>query len=226
MKPGTWAILTLLLFALGGCAHSTPTADPISAAEHLGRAEALIRGRDFPAAAEELTLALRQNPRAAEVRLRRGELLEALGDDRGARDNYEDGLKFLEAESPLYPEMAYRLAYLFLDKLDKPKRASALVSSLGETTAERADLQAVMALGDGAPREALALLTPALLDAPSRPMIPRILFHAAQAYDLLGEEDLTRSTLFQAINHSENLALTREIEVFWNRLNSKAERRR
>lgn len=220
MKPATLALLALLLFALGGCAHRNPQSDPISAAEHQGRAEALIRGRDFPAAAEELTFALRQIPRSAELRLRRGELLEALGDYREARDNYQEGLKLLETDSPLYPEMTYRLAFLLLDKLGKPKRARVLASSLGKAAAERADLQAVMALRDGAPREALALLTPALLDAPSRPMIPRILFHAAQAYDLLGEEDLTRSTLFQAINHSENLALTRDIEVFWNRLNS------
>jgi tetratricopeptide (TPR) repeat protein len=223
MKPATLALLALLLFALGGCAHRNPQADPISAAEHQGRAEALIRGRNYPGAAEELTLALRQNPRSAELRLRRGELLEALGDYREARDNYQEGLKFLEAESPLYPEMTYRLAFLLLDKLDKPKRARVLASSLGKAAAERADLQAVMALREGAPREALALLTPALLDAPSRPMIPRILFHAAQAYNLLGEEDLTRSTLFQAINHSENLSLTRDIEIFWNRLNSETE---
>lgn len=212
------AALLLLFLTLAGCALLRPPPDPAAAQAHRNRAENLIFTKDYPAAAQELALAIHANPDDGDLYLRHGEVLEALGKNREARATFEKGRKIVAPGDALREELTYRLALLLVAKLDETVTAQKLMDELPEGAVARRDVEATLALNEGRGREALRLLNEALEQKPTRERAARILYHAAQAYRLLGDNDNATGALYQAINLTSALALTADIEALWHTL--------
>jgi tetratricopeptide (TPR) repeat protein len=210
-------LLTLCLLLPAGCALFAG-APPGTAEEHRSRAEGLVSSRDYAGAADELAHALRLAPRDGELYLRAGEVLEAADRSQEAADIYDRGRRALPADEPLQAELAWRLALLQALRLDRPQRAEELLPALPAASAARADLEGVLALAEGKPREALILFSSALQRGPQKQTAAAILYHAALAYHRLGDEKNTFGSLYQAINLAEHLGLTRDIEAFFRAL--------
>lgn len=210
--------LFLPLFLLSGCAGKTP--DSRTAEEHRQRAEELVFAKDYSGAADELNLALRQEPGEGSLYLRLGELLEVLGETEDARGIYEKGMRTIAKDTSRHREIAYRLALLYASKLNRPEQARELLAEFPEGSVVRFDLEAAIAIAEGDGREALGLLNQALQQKVAKPMAARILFHAAQAYDLLGDQESTSKSLYQAINIADQLGTVKDIETFWREWNS------
>lgn len=212
--------LFLPLFLLSGCAGMTP--DSRTAEEHRQRAEELVFAKDYSGAADELDLALRQEPGVGSLYLRLGELLEVLGETEDARGIYEKGMRTIAKDTSRHREIAYRLALLYASKLNRPEQARELLAEFPEGSVVRFDLEAAIAIGEGDGRKALSLLNQALRQEVVKTMAARILFHAAQAYDLLGDQEKTSKSLYQAINAANELGLVKDIEDFWRGLHPDA----
>lgn len=222
MKPATLALLALLLLALGGCAHRSPKADPVSAAEHRGRAERLITTKQYHQAAVELNHALRQDPENGALYLRYGDLLESLNDLAGARSCYEKGIEKIKISDPSRIDLTYHLGLLYATKLESEKEARIMLKKLPPGSLQRKNLEAAMTLQDGKGRKTLVLLNEMLKASLPRDMAARVMYQAALAYKLLGDDKNATGSLLKAISYAESLALTRDIEVFWSKLNSEA----
>lgn len=219
-RPAVKAVvlLSLCLTLLSGCVR--PARDPLTAEEHRSRAEQLIVGRDFAAAAAELELALRKTAGDGDLHLRHGEILEAAGRPTEALAAYEKAQRLLSREDPRQQELIYRLALLEAGKLGRAEQAEKRLAELPAGSVPRLDLQGVIALGKGEARQALLLYNEALQQGPAEAMAARILYHASLAYHRLGDVKNTYGTLYQAVNLAKNEALLKEIEDFFKRLNA------
>lgn len=211
-------LLALCLTLLSGCIH--PVSDPLTAEEHRLRAEQLIIGRDFAAAAAELELALRKNAGDGDLHLRHGEILEAAGRPLEALTAYERAQRFLNRDDPRQQELTYRLALLEAGELDRAEQAEKRLAELPEGSIPRLDLQGVIALGKGEARQALLLYNQALQQGPAKDMAARILYHASLAYHRLGDVKNAYGMLYRAVNLADNEALLKEIELFFKQLNA------
>jgi tetratricopeptide (TPR) repeat protein len=219
MKPATLALLTLLLFALGGCTIFAPKPDPVSASEHQTRAERLIINKQYQQAAVELDLALRKNPERADLYLRYGDLLESLSELAGARSCYETALKKTPPTDPARIDLTYQLGLLYATKLESEEQARIILKKLPHNSLPRKNLEAALTLQDGDGRKTLILLNEMLQTSLPRDMAARVMYQAALAYHLIGDAKNATGSLLKAISYAENLALTRDIEIFWNKLN-------
>lgn len=214
MKPSALLALCLLL---AGCALLGRAPDPAAAKAHRDRAEALIFTGQYPEAEQELAAAVGADPTDGALHLRRAEILEALGRDGEARAVLTRGRK-AAADGPVREELSYRLALLHALKLDAPPDARRLLAGLPEGSVPRLDVEAVLAVGEGRGRDALVLLNRALEQKPVRERGARILYHAALAYRLLGDPESANGALYQAINLTKDLGLTKDIEGVWRDL--------
>ncbi|BCR04363.1 hypothetical protein DESUT3_14320 [Desulfuromonas versatilis] len=206
----------LFLCLLSSCAGSLPQAARLNAGECLARAEEAIAQRNYDEAAGYLDAAIHKEPHNAAAYLRHGEVLRVLGKDRQARSTYRAALKNLP-DSPEKSEAAYHLALLQALKFDTLREALSLIPGLAEDSAEKLDLQGVVALQQRKFREALQYLSRAQQFAGVQRM-GLVLYHASLAYHGLGDPENARASLFHAINQTDNLAEVKDIERFYAQL--------
>lgn len=222
MRPIALATLLLASLLLVSCTGMLYQHDPRSAEEHRNQAEALIFAGDHAGAAAAMAMAIRKNPYQESYYLRHGEILEALGESKKARKTYLRGRRQAQEDSDAHRAFTYHLGLLYAGKLEELDDAGRLLEELPPESDRRHDLQAAILLEENENREALRLLNLALAGGTSKEMAGRILFHAARAYVQLGDLETATKTLYQAINLSENLGLTRDIERLWQQLKETA----
>lgn len=218
MKP----LFLSVIFLCTGCAF-LQRPDPPMAETFRQEAEALVVQQDYAAAAERFAAAIRLHSDSGTLYLRRGELLERNDCPAKARRNYQTGLKKISADDPLRPELVHRLALLLALKLDSAAEARPLLLQLPIDSPRRDDLLGVLASIEGNQREALLRFNAALAQNPDKNLVATILYHAALAYQRLGDEKNTSGSLYNAINFTSNLATARDIENLWNRLKAGGE---
>lgn len=215
MRPT--AALALLCCLLSGCSLLV-TADPEAAREHRNRAEELIYAEDYAGGAAELHHALRKAPRDGALYLRLTEIQERLGADRDAAATCAKGRRRLAEEDPKRLELAYRQALLSALKLGEGETAMKLRERLPKGSIRQLDVDAALALTGGRGRDALLLLNRALAQRPTTGTAARILYHAARAYQILGDPENANGALYRAINLTDDLALTEDIDTLWKAL--------
>jgi hypothetical protein len=94
-----------------------------------------------------------------------------------------------------------------------------MLKKLPHSSLPRKNLEAALTLQDGDGRKTLILLNEMLQTSLPRDMAARVMYQAALAYHLIGDAKNATGSLLKAISYAENLALTRDIEIFWNKLN-------
>jgi tetratricopeptide (TPR) repeat protein len=202
----------LLLLLLTGCARDP---DPQASLEELrNRAELLARAGQRAEAAAVLHRAIRLQPYNTALYLRQGEFFEASGAARQAAGVYESARKAVPAEHPDQPELAYRLALLYALPLGRPEAARQLLHHLPPDSPQHHDLLGLLACTNGDGRAALEAFNTALRQPLPSDLAARILFHAALAYQLLGDERNTYGSLYRAVGLTEHLGLMYEMRVF------------
>ncbi len=209
-----------LLFAgccllLGACAVMAPKPDPQLGEQQRLRAEQLIKGRQYQAAAEALDQAVINLPQDHQLALRYGEVLEAI--DRTA-DAVEVYRQALERGPDKQEELRYRTALLFALQLDNLTAARTLQQALPQNSLAANDLQAVILTRSGQPRQALIRLATLIKTVHSEDQTAHIAYHAALAYQALGDAENEFLSLYQAINRAEHLGLIHQIELYWQQL--------
>jgi len=209
--------LWILLALLGACTALGPAPDPELGRQHRDRAEQLIKGHDYEAAAGELAAAFANLPGDNDTALRYGEVLEALGKPRDAAGVYQKAL--LNEKGP-NDSLRYRLALLQALQLDQLASAIDLHQQLSPGTFEAQDLRAVITLRQGHPRQALISLAGLAKATHADDQVAHIAYHATLAYQALGAKDAAMSSLYQAINHAENIGLIYLIKRYWEQPNS------
>jgi tetratricopeptide (TPR) repeat protein len=207
-------LVFLLLFT--GCAAVAP--DPQTAENFRRQAEELVAVRDFITAADRLGQAIDYQPEDSSLYLRRGELLERSGDLNAARRIYRRALNLLPDADPQRPEIIHHLALLYALKLDGIGKARGLLPELPEGSAARADLLGVLALQGERGKEALQHFDQALARNPGDELAAAILYHASLASYGLGDEKTTLGNLYQAAMRTSSPALSRDIEILWERI--------
>lgn len=207
--------LLLMLLALP---HGPSLAAATSSTDALHReAQELLIGKDYVGAAAKLEVAIAQNPHQASSYLQLCDVLEALGQNAEAQKTLQQGINSAAAQDPLQAQMKYRSALLAALKLDDRKTAEAMVKTL-PASAEKSDLQGVLALLDQQTKAALDRFVEALPQAADQNAEARIHYHAALAHHGAEDLDNAMASLFNAINKATNLALIKDIERLWSEL--------
>ncbi len=219
MRARYFLLLSLLLASLSGCAAFPRIDESLSADQYRERADVQIFKKDYLGAARSLEAAIRKDPTDGALYLKHGEILEILGRDRQARTTYRQALEAARP-APENEQIAWRLALLLALKLSDPAAAKQTLPHFAEGSLERTDLEGVLALQQGRLGEAIERFGEALKLAGEQ-YTARILYHAALAYNEMGEEEKTFISLFHAINQARNLADEKDIERFYNRLTEK-----
>jgi len=218
-------LLTLFLagFLLAACSTPRlpppPTGDPDVALLAREEAETLIRAIDYPGATEMLALAYRQTPDDLPLVLRYGELLEATGQPDRAAAVYRTALQGGgSAASEEVRELRYRLALASLYHLDDAQAARQQLEQLNRASHQALDLQACLLLFDGRADAAISQLRLALELARETRHKAEPAYHLALALEKQGRRSEAIESLYTAINDSEHLGLTRDIETLWKQL--------
>lgn len=207
--------LLLMLWALA--AGPSQTAAAASAEALQNEAQELIVGKDYVGAAAKLEVAIAQDPQQAATYLQLCDVLEALGQNAEAQKTLQQGIKTAAAQDPLQPQLTYRSGLLAALKLGDRKTAEAVVKAL-PASAEKSDLQGVLALLDKQTKPALDRFVEALPLAAGQDAEARIHYHAALAHHGADDLDNAMASLFNAINKATNLALIKDIEKLWSEL--------
>jgi tetratricopeptide (TPR) repeat protein len=205
-----------LLLLLTGCS-LLASPDPQRADAYRLRAETAVAEKDYRGGADLLRKALPYAPHDGSLALRQGELLERIGDLRGARKTYRRGLKHAGKTSQ-QQILAWRLGLLLALQLDAPAKAQPLLEQIPAGTPWRADLLGVLALQDARPREALLHFNQALAAAGDEQTAATVLYHVALAYSRVGDEKNTLGSLFHAINRADHLGVIGDLERLWDAL--------
>jgi len=218
-------LLTILLAACLLAACSTPrlppppTGDPDIALLAREEAEALIRAIDYPGATEMLALAFRQTPDDLPLALRYGELLEATGQPDQAAAVYRQTLRGGASDAnEEVRELRYRLALASLYHLGDAQAARQQLELLNRASQQALDLQACLLLHDGQVDTAISQLRLALGLAREPRHKAEPAYHLALALEKQGRRSEATEMLYTAINDSDHLGLTRDIETLWKRL--------
>lgn len=216
LQPTIRAIVLLLLLLplTSGPAQAAATA---SADSPQNEAQELIIGKDYVGAAAKLEVAIAKDPRQAAPYLQLCDVLEALGQNAEAHKTLLQGIKEVAAQDPMQRQMNYRSGLLAALKLGDRKSAEAVVKALPES-AEKSDLQGVLALLDQQTKPALDRFVEALPRAADQDAEARIHYHAALAHHGAQDLDNAMASLFNAINKATNLALIKDIETLWSEL--------
>lgn len=216
LPPTTRAFsLLLMLWAL---AMGPNLAAAAASADALQKeAQELIVGKDYVGAAAKLEVAIAQNPQQTAPYLQLCDVLEALGQNAEAQKTLQQGIKTAAAQDPLHRQLTYRSGLLAALKLGDRKTAEAVVKGL-PASAEKSDLQGVLALLDKQTKPALDRFVEALPLAADQDAEARIHYHAALAHHGADDLDNAMASLFNAINKATNLALIKDIEKLWSEL--------
>lgn len=213
------ALLTCAV--IGGCvALAPPPADPAAAEARFAEAEQAIRSGDRELATTLLHAAEAADPTNPRTYLRLGLLLELAADPAGADAAYRRGLA-RTTDTPERHELAYRGALVAAFKLADRERPREVLKTLPEDDPRRDDLAAVVALGDGDGRAALALLNQARKHPLTAEQGAQLNYHAALAYLLLGESELSLTALYNAVNLADRHPIVREIEQLREQIKSR-----
>lgn len=208
---------SLALLFLFACA-TAPKDPSVTVAEHLQRTDAMIRQHQYPEAEEELAQALLKDPARGELYLKLGDLLQVMDEPAAAARRYRQGLARLEKDDPQLVPLSHRLALVLALKQGRVKDAEGRVSSLPPASWQRADAKGAIAVAEGSPRQALKDFNRALSSSPDPFAAAWVRYHAALAYEKLGDTGNAVRMLYDAINYSKNIALSRDIEVLFLQL--------
>ena len=211
------ASLLLTSLLLTGCAMFAPK-DPRPVAEIVAAAEDLVARKAYHDASELYAKAIAKESGNGSYYLRRGELLEVLGDVKEARGVYKKGMNNVSATAPEHQLLIYNLALLCATDLYDLDTAEALLEKLPLGTVPRLDLAAFLYLQTGQTEEALKMLNQALPRAEDPNQKALILYHAALIYDQYHDEKNTFTSLYHAINSATNLGVIRKIETLWMKI--------
>lgn len=213
-----WRLLVtaVLLLLLTACSWSSSAKQERQAQlqQHLAAGEAAWQGRDYASARDAYGAAHLLAPADAALAFRLGVIHEHLGNYAEAADLYRTALQGKKLPDELRHEMTYRLALLEAFRLDGAAQLPALLVTLPPASPYAADLQAVLALLAGDGRKALAALNEARTLPLSQELSSIILYHAARAYYLTGEDDRALQSLFEAINRAGYAPISRDISEF------------
>lgn len=222
--PNTTArlfVVLLVVILMGGCTlMRTPPTDPAVADDRFFEAEQAIRTGDLQGADGLLQAAEEADPLNPRTYLRLGNLLELAMDPPRAAAAYRRGIAHAQGTSEL-AELAYRCGLLAALKLDDRKLARELLSSLPQNDPRREDLAAALAIAEGDGRTALAHLNQARNHPVTAEQGALLSYHAARAYQLLGDIDHARTALYSAVNLAGRTAIVKDIEQLRNQLNPK-----
>ncbi len=203
--------LSLLLW-LSACAPA-PDTSGLSAEQHRQQAQKLLEVRDFPAAIEELRLALVGNPNIEDALLY-ADLLESTGAFKKARRSYKKAARYPASEAQKRT-LIYRRALLEATKFDNLKTAGKLAKSLPASDSRFFDLESIQYFKQGQYKQALQKSQQALVKAQNNEEKGWAYFHMAQIYYELRIKRDTFRALFQAINNGRGYHLVTGITDYW-----------
>lgn len=186
------------------------------AADRFNEGEARLAKHDYRAAAIEYLGAWQLDAKKALYALRLGIAREHLQDYAEAAAAYRSGLKVVKNDPALQEELTHRMALLAALRLDQPREFQALLPTLPPESPRAADLRAVAALLAGDGRQALSELNTARRSPLDEELAAIVLYHAARAYHLLGNDANAFENLYQAINHTNYTPVAHDIEEFRN----------
>lgn len=213
----------LLALFLGGCAGITTKDDPRPVEDVVSRAEQLIKGKAYAAAAKQYAIAIRKAPTVGRYYLRRAELLERIDEDEEAHDTYQQALEDVPEDDPDYLQIMHRLALVDANHLLNIDEAEELLKRMPAGSIEKLDLAAFLYYQSSQPDQAILLLNKALERVRSADQKALLLYHAALIYVKLGDQKNTFGSLYYAINNAEHLGLIRDIEQLWVEINKEPE---
>lgn len=201
----------------GACTPQAP--DPyaqLSVAELENLVKVELAKENFSTAADIYRHIVRLEPDNPERYRRHGELLSAASRWDETVDAYRSALKHFPGSTPLIPDIALDLAFVYAIPLHKVNKAEKLLKLIpAERKLDRLDLQGVIAALRNKPRESLKLLHQAAQLVDNTAEAARIDFHSALAFQQLKQEENLYKALYQAVTYSEHLGLSRMIADFW-----------
>lgn len=208
-----------LVLLLGGCAGTPGKNDPRPVGEVVNRAEQLIQGKAYAAAAHQYAIAITKDPTVGRYYLRRAEVLERIDEDKDAYRTYEQAMKMVSEDDPDHLEIMHRLALIDANHLYKLDEAEELLQRMPGTSIERYDTAAFLYYQASQYDESINLLNTALERVRSADQKALLLYHAALVYLKLEDEKNTFGSLYYSINNAEHLGLIRDIEQLWQEIN-------
>jgi tetratricopeptide (TPR) repeat protein len=208
-----------LVLLLGGCAGTPGKNDPRPVGEVVNRAEQLIQGKAYAAAAYQYTIVIAKDPTVGRYYLRRAEVLERIDEDKDAYRTYEQAMKMVSEDDPDHLEIMHRLALIDANHLYKLDEAEELLQRMPGTSIERYDTAAFLYYQASQYDESIELLNTALERVRSADQKALLLYHAALVYLKLEDEKNTFGSLYYSINNAEHLGLIRDIEQLWQEIN-------
>jgi tetratricopeptide (TPR) repeat protein len=213
-------LLLSLLLLTTGCAALFSPPDPRPAEEIVAQAEDLIRRKAYGEAAGLYARAIAKQPNNGSYYLRRSELLEALGRDGEARDNYRDGIKRQPKGASERTELLYRLGLLSAENMQDIDTAEDILAQLPPGSVQRLDLAGYLYFLANQPEEAIKVFNQALAVAQNADQKASVLYHAALIYHALNDEKNATTSLFLAINNATHLGLIHDISAMWSKVNT------
>ncbi len=208
-----------LVLLLGGCAGTPGKNDPRPVGEVVNRAEQLIQGKAYAAAAYQYAIVIAKDPTVGRYYLRRAEVLERIDEDKDAYRTYEQAMKMVSEDDPDHLEIMHRLALIDANHLYKLDEAEELLQRMPGTSIERYDTAAFLYYQASQYDESINLLNTALERVRSADQKALLLYHAALVYLKLEDEKNTFGSLYYSINNAEHLGLIRDIEQLWQEIN-------
>lgn len=217
-----WRILVtaVLFFSFCACSLSTRGEKERLAQLQLqtGAGETAWQARDYTAARTAYRQAQLLAPGDGRLAFRLGYIEEVLGNYSDAADIYRAALKSDGLPAELQYDLTYRLALLEAFRLHGEAQLPRLLATLPPVSAYAADLQAVVALLAGDGRKALAALNEARTFPLPQELSSIVLYHAARAYHLAGENDRALQSLYDAINRAGYSPISKDIAEFREQL--------
>lgn len=210
--------LTLLVTGCGGGVSIKDDHRPVE--DVVSRAEQLVKGKAYAAAAHQYAIAILKEPTVGQFYLRRAELLERIDEDEDAYQTYRQGLENVPEEDPGHLGIMHRLALINANHLFKIEEAEELLQRMPEKSIEKYDTAAFLYYQASQFDQSIKLLNKALERVRTADMKALLLYHAALVYVKLDDEKNIFGSLYYAINNAEHLGLIRDIEQLWEELNA------
>ena len=212
-------IASTVVLCLGGCAGVSVKDDPRPIEDVINRAEQLIQGKAYSAAAKQYAVVIAKDPAIGRHYLRRAEILERIDEDKEAYRTYQQAMEMVAEEDPDHLQIMHRLALINANHLFKLDEAEELLQRMPGTSVERYDLAAFLYYQASQYEESITLLNKALERVRSADLKALLLYHAALVYLKLDDQKNTYGSLYYAINNAEHLGLIRDIEQLWQEIN-------
>lgn len=204
---------------LGACARVPMKDDPRPIEEVVMRAEQLVQGKAYAAAAEQYAIVIAKDPTVGRYYLRRSEILERIDEDKEAYRTYQEAMQMVAEDDPDHLQIMHRLALIDANHLYKLDEAEELLQRMPGTSIERYDLAAFLYYQASQYDQSIDLLNKALKRVTSADQKALLLYHAALVYLKLDDQKNAFGSLYFSINNAEHLGLIRDIEQLWQEIN-------